>query len=146
MISSQISRYICNISHNYHPLSSLLLLRISPNFFDYSGSTPMCLSSLNRSNPKAFRHIMPYSAPLCKALHYSKTGLPWQMKSTLIIIFFLLKCLVLPYFTHFFDFFKSYSFPETVAKVAKYGSLRPSVVVCSSQLVVSLGGADYRGF
>ena len=89
MISSQISRYICNISHNYHPLSSLLLLRISPNFFDYSGSTPMSLSSLNRSNSKAFRHIMPYSAPLCKVLHYSKTGVPWQMNNTLIIRFFL---------------------------------------------------------
>lgn len=50
----------------------------------------MCLSSLNRSNPKAFRHIMPYSAPLCKALHYSKTGLPWQMKRTFIIVLFLL--------------------------------------------------------
>ena len=73
--------------------------------------------------------------------------MPWQTKSTFIIIFFLLKCLVLPYFTHFFEFLQeSYSFPETVAKVAKYGSSRPSVVVCSSQLVVSLGGADYRGF
>lgn len=36
--------------------------------------------------------------------------------------------------------------PETVAKMAKYGSSRPSVVACSSQLVVSLGGIDYRGF
>lgn len=33
--------------------------------------------------------------------------------------------------------------PETVTKVAKYGSLRPSVVICSSQF---RGGADYRDF
>ena len=90
MISSQISRYICNISLNYHPLSSLLLLRISPNFFNYFGSSPMCLSSLNRSISKAFRHIMPYSAPLCKVLHYSKTGVPWQTNKILIFFFFLL--------------------------------------------------------
>lgn len=91
MISSQISRYICNISLNYHPLSSLLLLRISPNFFNYFGSSPMCLSSRKRSICKAFRHIMPYSAPLCKVLHYSKTGVPWQTKSIFIIVLFLLK-------------------------------------------------------
>ena len=50
------------------------------------------------------------------------------------------------FYALFLDFFKSHSFRETVAKVAKYGSLRPSVVVFCSQLVVSLGGADYRGF
>lgn len=50
------------------------------------------------------------------------------------------------FYALFLDFFKNYSFPETVAKVAKHGSLRPSVVVCSSQLVVGLGCADYRGF
>lgn len=100
MISSQISRYICNISLNYHPLSSLLLLRISPNFFDYSASSLMCLSSRNRSICKAFRHIMPYSAPLCQVLHYSKTGVPWQIKSTLIFMFFLLKRYDLPRFAH----------------------------------------------
>ena len=50
----------------------------------------MCLSSLNRSNSKAFRRILPCVAPLYKALHYSKTGVPWQMKHTLIIILFLL--------------------------------------------------------
>ena len=50
----------------------------------------MCLSSLNRSIYAAFRHILPYSAPLCKALHYSKTGVPWQMKSIFIIVLFLL--------------------------------------------------------
>lgn len=31
--------------------------------------------------------IMPYITPLCKALHYSKTGVPWQMSKTLIINF-----------------------------------------------------------
>ena len=78
---------------------------------------------------------------------YSKTGVPWQMKSTLTIY---LKLLEIPDFSlilrTFLDFFKSYSFPKTVAKVAKYGSLRPSVVVFCSQLVVDLGGADYWDF
>nr|DAZ09383.1 MAG TPA: hypothetical protein [Caudoviricetes sp.] len=32
---------------------------------------------------------MPYSAPVCKGMHYSKTGVPWQMNKTLIIRFFL---------------------------------------------------------
>lgn len=50
------------------------------------------------------------------------------------------------FYALFLDFFKSYSFPKTVAKVAKYGSLRPSVVVFCSQLVVDLGGADYWDF
>ena len=44
----------------------------------------MCLSSPNRSNSKAFRHIMPYSAPLCKGMIYSKTGVPWQIKRIII--------------------------------------------------------------
>lgn len=50
------------------------------------------------------------------------------------------------FYTLFLDFFRSYSFPETVTKAAKYGNLRPSVVVCSSQLVVSKVGAYYRDF
>lgn len=41
---------------------------------------------LNRSNSKAFRPIMPYSAPVCEGIHYHKTGVPWQMKSTFIIV------------------------------------------------------------
>ena len=70
------------------PVSSSLLLRISPNTFAFIPLPAMCLSSRNRSNSKAFRHILPCIAPLCKALHYSKTGVPWQMNKTLIIIFF----------------------------------------------------------
>ena len=60
-------------------LSSRLLLRNIPNFFDYYGSSPMCLSSRNRSNSKAFRHILPCVAPVCEGMHYHKTGVPWQM-------------------------------------------------------------------
>ena len=86
IVTLYVKSFVCVPS-----LSSQLLLRIFPNFFDYFGSFPMCLSSRNRSICKAFCHIMPYSAPLCKALHYSKTGVPWQMKSTLIIIFILLQ-------------------------------------------------------
>ena len=91
MLFLQISRiFIISVVH-MPSVGSSLLLRISPHTFAFIPISSMSLSSLNRSNCKAFRHIMPYSAPLCKALHYSKTGLPWQMKSTLIIIFILLQ-------------------------------------------------------
>ena len=67
-------------------LSSRLLLRNIPNFFDYYGSSPMCLSSRNRSNSKAFRHILPRVAPVCEGMHYHKTGVPWQMNNTFILL------------------------------------------------------------
>ena len=47
----------------------------------------MSLSSLNRSNSKAFRHILPRVATVCEGMHYHKTGVPWQMNKTLIINF-----------------------------------------------------------
>ena len=94
---------MCNIVFTCQALSSPLLLRIPPNFFDYSGSSSMCLSSLNRSICKVFRHIMPNSAPLCKALHYSKTGVPWQMNKTFIIV---INLLVLPWNTLFYEGFR----------------------------------------
>lgn len=83
IVTLYVKSFVCVPS-----LSSQLLLRISPNFFDYFGSSPMCLSSRNRSICKAFRHIMPYSAPLCKVLHYSKTGVPWQTNKILIFLIF----------------------------------------------------------
>lgn len=46
-------------------LSSPLLLRISPHTFAFIPIPPMCLSSRNRSNSKAFRHILPCIAPVC---------------------------------------------------------------------------------
>ena len=105
-------------NHQYLSVSSLLLLRISPNFSPYYASSPMCLSSRNRSIYKAFRHIMPYSAPLCKALHYSKTGLPWQMNNTRIIYFLLLTYLgfsrfflIFRAFAHFFSLSTIFPFP-----------------------------------
>ena len=67
-----------------------LLLRISPKTFAFIPILPMSFSSLNRSNSNTFCHIFPYSAPLCKALHYSKTGVPWQINSIFIIVLFLL--------------------------------------------------------
>ena len=70
------------------PLSSPLLLRISPNTFAFIPLQTMSLSSLNRSNSKAFRHIMPYSAPVCEGMHYHKTGVPWQMNNILIFLIF----------------------------------------------------------
>ena len=66
-------------------LSSPLLLRISPKTFAFIPILHMCLSSLNRSIYAVSRHILPCVAPLCKALHYSKTGVPWQMNSTFIL-------------------------------------------------------------
>ena len=86
-------------------LSSRLLLRNIPNFFDYYGSSPMCLSSRNRSNSKAFRHILPCIAPVCEGMHCHKTGVPWQMKSIFIIVLFLL---VLPRNALFCKGFRGY--------------------------------------
>lgn len=71
-------------------LSSPLLLRISPHTFDFIPIPSMSLSSRKRSIFNAFRHILPCVAPLCEDMHYHKTGVPWQMKSTLIIVLFLL--------------------------------------------------------
>ena len=92
-------------------VSSPLLLKNSPNPFAFIPLPAMSLSSLNRSNSNAFCHIMPYSAPVCKALHYSKTGVPWQMKSIFIIalylhisLAFLLKCPILQGFSAFLYF------------------------------------------
>ena len=77
-------------SHLLFSLSSSLLLRIFSHTFAFIPILPMCLSSLNRSIYAVSRHIWSCVAPLCKALHYSKTGVPWQMKSTFIIVLFLL--------------------------------------------------------
>ena len=81
IVTLYVKSFVCVPS-----LSSQLLLRIFPNFFDYFGSFPMCLSSLNRSIYAFSRHILPCVAPLCKALHYSTTGVPWQMNNTRILI------------------------------------------------------------
>ena len=72
------------------PLSSPLLLRISPHTFAFISIPPMSLSSRNRSNSKAFRHILPCVAPVCEGMHYHKTGVPWQTNSIFIIVLFLL--------------------------------------------------------
>ena len=72
------------------PLSSPLLLRISPHTFDFIPIPSMSLSSRKRSIFNAFRHILPCVAPLCEDMHYHKTGVPWQMNSTFIIVLFLL--------------------------------------------------------
>ena len=66
-------------------LSSLLLLRNPPNTFAFISIPPMSLSSLNRSNSKAFCHILPCVAPVCEGMHYHKTGVPWHTNSIFII-------------------------------------------------------------
>ena len=86
-------------------LCSQLLLRNMPIFFLYSASSALCLSSRNHSISKAFRHILPCVAPVCEGMHYHKTGVPWQTKSTFIIILFLL---VLPRNALFCKGFRDY--------------------------------------
>ena len=77
---------IVAFNHHYLSVSSLLLLRNTPHTFAFIPILPMCLSSRNRSIYKAFSHIMPYYAQVYKGMIYSKTGVPWQMKSTFIIV------------------------------------------------------------
>ena len=111
------------------PVSSPLLLKNPPNTFAFIPLPAMCLSSRNRSNSKAFRHILPCIAPVCEGMHYHKTGVPWQMKSILIIVFFLLKCFVLPYFTHFFGFLQELQFS---GNCSESGKIRQFETKCSS--------------
>lgn len=87
------------------PASSLLLLRNPPNTFAFIPLPAMSLSSLNRSNPKAFCHIMPYSAPVCEGMYYHKTGVPWQMNKTFIIISYNLSYRCKPLFYWLCDVF-----------------------------------------
>ena len=87
-------------------LSSPLLLRISPKTFAFIPILHMCLSSLNRSIYAVSRHILPCVAPLCKALHYSKTGVPWHTNNTRIIYFLLLTYLGL---SRFFLIFRAFA-------------------------------------
>ena len=43
-------------------------------------------SSQNRSNSKAFCHILPCIASVYEGMHYHKTGVPWQMNRIFIIV------------------------------------------------------------
>ena len=124
IVAFYVQSFVCVPS-----LSSPLLLRNYPNTFAFIPIPPMSLSSRNRSNSKSFRHILPCVAPFCKGMHYHKTGVPWQMNNTLIIIFSLLKCLVLPYFTHFFGFFQELQFS---GNCNKSGKIRQFETECSS--------------
>lgn len=87
-IFSQISRSCVQSFVCVSSLSSPLLLRISPNTFAFIPISLMSLSSRNRSNSKAFCHILPRIALVCEDMHYHKTGVPWQIKSIFIIILF----------------------------------------------------------
>ena len=89
--------------HQNLPLSSLLLLRNPPNTFAFIPLPAMSLSSLNRSNSKTFRHILLCVAPVCEGMHYHKTGVPWQMKSTFIIVIY----------PHLIIYFVPLPFPST---------------------------------
>ena len=84
-------------------LSSRLLLRNISNFSLYSALSPMSLSSRNRSISNTFRHILPRVAPVCEGMHYHKTGVPWQIKSTFIIVIY----------PHLIIYFVPLPFPST---------------------------------
>lgn len=71
-------------------IRSRLLLTSSGCFFGYIPIPCMSLSSRNRSIFNTFRLILPCVAPVCEGMHYHKTGVPWQMDNTLIIVLFLL--------------------------------------------------------
>ena len=103
MVFLYFFRILIGTSSTTLPVSSPLLLRNPPNTFAFIPLPAMSLSSLNRSNSKVFRPIMPYSAPVCKGMHYSKTGVPWQMNRTLIIVIKLPK---LPGNAVFFGYFR----------------------------------------
>ena len=102
-----------------------------------SGST---LNSRNRNIYAGLRYIMPYFAPVYQSPIYCTTVLPWQMNRIFIIVFFLLKCLVLPYFTHFFGFIQELQFSESCSKS---GKIRQFETKCSS-LQQSIG-SQFRG-
>ena len=97
IVAFYVQSFVCVPS-----LSSPLLLRNYPNTFAFIPIPPMSLSSLNRSNSKAFCHILPCVAPVCEGMHYHKTGVPWQMKSTFIIVIY--PHLILLYFQHLQQF------------------------------------------
>ena len=103
MVFLYFFRILIGTSSTTLPVSSPLLLRNPPNTFAFIPLAAMSFSSLNRSNSKVFRPIMPYSAPVCKGMHYSKTGVPWQMNRTLIIVIKLPK---LPGNAVFFGYFR----------------------------------------
>ena len=96
------------------PVSGPLLLRNPPNTFAFIPLPAMSLSSLNRSNSKTFRHIMPYSAPVCEGMHYHKTGVPWQMKSIFIINFNFLSFLGISFRVQFLGFFTTPSYSPSI--------------------------------
>lgn len=115
-------------------LSRQLLLRNYPHTFAFISISPMNLSSRNRSNSKALRLILPCVAPVCEGMHYHKTGMPWQMKSTLIIVFFPFKMLSDAKFCKDLQGFQRFSiFIENVVHSAKCSKSEQNTVVNRSK-------------
>ena len=136
-LGSLIPTIVAFIIH-IQPLSSPLLLRISPHTFAFIPIPPMSFSSRNRSIFNTFRHIQPCVAPVCEGIHYHKTEVPWQMNKTLIIIF---SCSEMPYNAEFCVGLSA--FPGIVFSLlmttlfAKYFKMVQFNAMCSSQIVVS---------
>ena len=76
-----------------------------------------------------FLTIYAFQALILLAFWRNFQRVPWQMNNTLIIIFFLLKYLVLPYFTHFFGFLQELQFS---GNCSKSGKTRQFETKCSS--------------
>ncbi len=129
----------CGFFINISSLSSPLLLRIFPHTFAFIPIPGMTLSSLNRSIYAVSRLISPYSVQVCEGMNYSKTGVPWQIKSILIIDFSYLE---MPYFAPFCKvllvFYQSCNFGHSVTLLAYRCLSWQNISVCSSQIVVSL--------
>ena len=114
------------------------------NFYKIFSFPPPCHQYKNRSpfpiTPPRFAPFYRTSSPLIAV----PKALPWHTKSTRIIIFSPLKlpwnavfCKVLSAFQGIVVFF---SFTTFFAKKCK---MKQITSICSSQIVVSLGGADY---
>ena len=86
--------------------------------------------------------------PLCELIpRYAShtTPLPWQTKSILIMLIFLLKCSDLPCFGTICGFEISVEIVKNVTKIANQGKMGPVDAVKRSKNVVEIGGFYYSG-
>ena len=98
----------------------------------------MSISSRNRSNSKAFCHILPCVAPVYEDMHYHKTGVPWQTNSTRIIkiSYHKMPCNA-EFCVGLSAFYGIVFFLFITTLFAKYFKMVQFKAMCSSQIVVS---------